>query len=172
MLVSSYREALVEVLEILKYTDQSDLEKIPKKLILFFQKNASPTYKFTFDENKEIQDLNLKSETKGLLAMIYRNYWCSPEERVEYDKLLSQNQELYEEMLREKYNPDKIFENNFYSNPFENQDKEQNEDVQVDNNINIQENQSLILYSQNIFSKILKKLQDFFNKFNFKSKSI
>lgn len=126
MLVSDYREALVEVLEILKHTNEKDRNKIPKKLIAFFEKNASTTYKFTFDESKPIKDLNLKPETKGILAMIYRNYWCTQEERLEYDNLLNNNQKLYDEHLREKYNPDKIFENNFYSNPFETQIQTEN----------------------------------------------
>lgn len=169
MLVSEYREALVEVLEILKHTRKKDRDKIPKTLLLFFERNASPTYKFTFDENKELKDLNLKNETKGLLAMIYRSYWCTPEERAEYDKLLIQNQKIYDDMLREKYNPDKIFENNFYQNPFENKKQESEENSQIEEN---QETQSLIIYPQNIFSKILTKLQEFFNKFHFKSKSI
>lgn len=120
MLISDYREALVEVLEILKHASIEDLNKIPKKLLLFFKENASPTYKFTIDENKEIKDLKLKPETKGLLAMLYRNYWCPPEKRDEYDKHLNDNQKLYDAMIREKYNPDKIFENNKYSNPFKN----------------------------------------------------
>ncbi len=172
MLVSDYREALVEVLEILKHTSKSDRDKIPKKLILFFEKNASTTYKFTYDKNKEIKDLNLKPETKGLLAMIYRNYWCTPEKREEYDELLRHNQKLFDDLLREKYNPDKIFENNFYSNPFEsNEQKEEESTISSDQEPTV-ENQSLVIYSQNIFSKILEKLQNFFNRFHFKSKSI
>ncbi len=170
MLVSQYREALVEVLEILKHAKKEDVDKIPKNLLLFFKRNASPTYKFTFDENKELKDLNLKDETKGLLAMIYRSYWCTPEERSEYDKLLIHNQKLYDEMLREKYNPDKIFENNFYKNPFDNKNEKSEETSQIENSN--QETQSLIIYPQNILSKILIKLQEFFNKFHFKSKSI
>lgn len=165
MLVSDYREALVEVLEILKHTSEKDRNKIPKKLILFFEKNASTTYKFTFDESKPIKDLNLKPETKGILAMIYRNYWCTQEERLEYDNLLNNNQKLYDEHLREKYNPDKIFENNFYSNPFETQ-------IQTENPIlenTTEEKTSLLFHSQNVFSKIFEKLQNFFNKFHFKS---
>lgn len=170
MSISEYREALVEVLEILKHAKKEDLDKIPKNLLSFFKRNASPTYKFTFDENKELKDLNLKDETKGLLAMIYRSYWCTPEERAKYDKLLLENQKQYDEMLREKYNPDKIFENNFYQKPLETNYQESEENSQVEDSN--QENQSLIIYTQNIFTRILEKLQEFFNKFHFKSKSI
>lgn len=171
MLVSDYREALVEVLEILKHARKKDVDKIPKKLILFFEKNASPTYKFTYDNNKEIKDLNLKPETKGLLAMIYRNYWCTPEKRAEYDELLKKNQKLSDELLREKYNPDKIFENNFYSNSFESNEIKTDEENTVEQET-IQETKSLVIYTPNIFSKIFRKLQGFLDRFKFKSKSI
>lgn len=171
MLVSNYREALVEVLEILKYASPKDRNKIPKNLLLFFQRNASPTYKFTFDTTKELKDLNLKPETKGLLSMIYRNYWCTPEERLEYDKLLNNNQKIYDKLLREKYNPDKIFENNFYSTPSKAPVVQEPEEKLEPQNT-VEEKQSLVVYTQSIFSKILEKLQEFFQRFHFKSKSI
>ncbi len=163
MLISDYREALVEVLEILKYASQEDRNKIPKRLLLFFEKNASPNYKFVIDDNKEIKNLKLKPETKGLLAMIYRNYWCTPEERKKYDKILNDNQKLYDTMIREKYNPDKIFENNSYSNP--QKDKKQIEET-------TEEKQPALVKSQNALSKISEKSHNFFNKFKPRPKSI
>lgn len=38
-----------------------------------------------------LEDMELLPETKGLLAMIYRNYWCTEEERKEYDRILMEN---------------------------------------------------------------------------------
>lgn len=153
MLSVAYREALVELLEILKYTDQNYVNKIPKQLLKFFKENASTTYKFTMDESKEIKDLKLKKETKGLLSMVYRNYWCTPEERAEYDKLLLNNQKLFEAELREKYNPDKIFENSKYQIQQEtSSNQSQNEPVS-------DESTSLTNYNSNIFTQILNKIK-------------
>ena len=46
-----YSEAIVEVLEILEYSDDNILEKIPKKLIKFWERNKSKTYKPNLDHN-------------------------------------------------------------------------------------------------------------------------
>lgn len=43
--------------------------------------------------------------------MLYRNYFCSEEERQEIDQKLQENEEKYQQQLREKYNPDRIFNN-------------------------------------------------------------
>ena len=41
--------------------------------------------------------------------MIYRIYMCSEEEKIEYDKILFQNEEKYQKELKEKYNTDNLF---------------------------------------------------------------
>lgn len=167
MLTESYKEALVELLEILKYANKDEISRIPKKLMNFFKKNASSTYKFTIDEKTGIKDLKIKKETKGLLTMLYRNYWCNINERKEYDISLARNQKLFEADLREKYNPDKIFEkSNAYS-------EDNSTSTSLSNNINknfdeeIPEEieKQLISYKENFFYQILEKIRNFFQKF-------
>ena len=62
MISREYSEAIVEVLEILKYSDYTVTERIPKKLIDFWQKNKSITYKPNLDHNKSINEMNLKKK--------------------------------------------------------------------------------------------------------------
>jgi hypothetical protein len=151
----AYKEALVELLEILKHTDQEDVNKIPKKLLVFFRKNASTTYKFKIDENVEIRNLKLKKETKGLLTMIYRNYWCSIEERPKYDKLLQNNQKKFDDALREKYNPDKIFEKKQTIQTEPEICEEQTQYIE----------QSITEYKETFFTKIVERFKNFIQKF-------
>ena len=40
------------------------------------------------------------------------NYWCDAQSKAEYSDLLKQNENNYQEELREKYNPDNIFKKN------------------------------------------------------------
>ena len=87
-----YSEAIVEVLELLKHTEKELIDKIPHKLIEFWNKIASNNYKFNINYSEKIENMNLKQKTKALLGMIYRNYWCSPEEIKEYDKILRDNE--------------------------------------------------------------------------------
>ena len=45
MVSTEYSEAIVEVLDILHYSEDDIIEKIPKKLIEFWERNKSTTYK-------------------------------------------------------------------------------------------------------------------------------
>ena len=92
MLSIEYSEAIVEVLEILQYSDDNIIEKIPKKLIEFWQRNKSTTYKPNLDHSK-----------------IYLNYLCNDEEKNNIKLILKDNEEKYQQELGEKYNADNIF---------------------------------------------------------------
>lgn len=104
-----YKIATTEVLSILEYLPQNEVDKIPNKFKEFLKENSLSAYKPSFDYFQGLDKIELKYKTKLLLAMIYRNYICSEEERLEYDKILYQNEEYYQRRLREKYNPDDIF---------------------------------------------------------------
>lgn len=103
-----YKIATTEVLSILEYLPQSEVDKIPNTFKEFLKKNSLSAYKPNFDYSLGLDKIELKRKTKLLLAMIYRNYICSEEERLEYNKILYQNEETYQKYLREKYNPNDI----------------------------------------------------------------
>lgn len=104
-----YKIAATEVLSVLEYLPQSEVDKIPNKFKEFLKENSLVTYKPNFDFSLGLDKIELKHKAKLLLAMIYRSYICSEEERLEYNKILYQNEETYQKYLREKYNPDDIF---------------------------------------------------------------
>lgn len=108
-LSEEYRIAATEVLSILEYLPKSDVNKIPNKFKEFLKDNSNPDYNPNFNYSLGLDNIKLNHKTKLLLAMIYRNYICSKEEKIEYDKLLYKNEEEYQKSLREKYNPDNIF---------------------------------------------------------------
>ena len=81
MVSIEYSEAIVEVLEILQYSDDNIIEKIPKKLMKFWQRNKSTTYKPNLDHSKSINEMDLKKKTKSIISMIYLNYLCDDEEK-------------------------------------------------------------------------------------------
>ena len=103
------REAITEVLEILKNTDNTYMEKLPEKFKKFLNDNKSTSYIPEIDFSKELKDLKIRKETKELLGIMYLNYWSNDEEKKEYVKLLSENEKKYQEELTEKYNPDSLF---------------------------------------------------------------
>lgn len=87
---SIYRIALSEVNEILKYTDDDIVSRIPKKFITFISNNMDTNHKFKVQENVELFEQPIRNETKTILAMIYRDYFCDDVERqelIDYDKM-------------------------------------------------------------------------------------
>lgn len=108
--------AYAELLEILTFTDESLVNKIPKKLMNIFTTYASKTYENHLDRNIPLEDQDVSKKTAALIALLSLNYWCeSEEEKAELKAILAENDRLKEQELREKYNPDNIFNNNTVS---------------------------------------------------------
>lgn len=104
-----YKEAFSEVDQIFYLMPSGLLNKIPSKFKELIRKNKSNTYKPNIQE--PFENCKLKYETHVILALIYRDFLCSKEEREELikrdtDKLLE-----FEKELREKYDPDNLFKN-------------------------------------------------------------
>lgn len=112
MVTKEFAEASAEINEILKYMPDEELKKIPSKLREFFREVASKDYVTNINPDLPLDEQDIKEKTKDIIALIYRNYWCSEEERKELDQKLIENDRKFEEELREKYNPDNIFKNN------------------------------------------------------------
>ncbi len=67
------RQVYSEVLEVLRHMDKIYVEKIPKKLIMFFYDNCSLDYEFRM--TKSIGEENLQENTLTILALLNMNYW-------------------------------------------------------------------------------------------------
>lgn len=110
MVNERYGIAMTETLHYLKGISQDDINKIPDKFITFLKNNASQNYECKFDYTRPLKELNLKNETRGLIAMICLNYWCETEEQKNsFIEHLNKNEKKYQEELREEYNIDDIF---------------------------------------------------------------
>ena len=112
MVTNEFAEASAELIEILKYIPKTEVEKIPLKLRGFFEDVSKPNYNVRIDPRKPLEEQDLKEKTKDLITVIYINYWCTEEEKRILDKQLLENDNKYEEELRKKYDPDKLFEKN------------------------------------------------------------
>ena len=125
------KEALAEVNEILKYTDISIVKMIPVKIIEYIQNNMSINSNFRVNENLDLFEQPIKQETKRILADIYRKYICTDSERKSLE-LLDKNQLFQEDELKKQmYNVDNLFDNKKKKNAF--QTNNQNELVTVEN---------------------------------------
>lgn len=106
-----YKQSLTELNTIIHLMDVEYLSKIPQKFIDFITKNMDINYIPNIDKNIPINEQKLNKDTKVLLSLIYRNYWCDNEIK---ENLLHQDfveKQKYEQELNEKYNPDNLFKN-------------------------------------------------------------
>lgn len=140
-----YKKSISEVLDILEHTRKEDVDKISPKFINFLKNNKCDNYKPSLDHTKRIKEMNLRDTTIGILSIINSKFWCTPEQKELFNDKLKQNERIYQEELREKYNPDNIFS------------KKQENIVESENN-QIQ----LIEYKDSFFRKFINKIKSFF----------
>lgn len=151
MISIEYANAYNEVLEILKYISKEDYNRIPIEQIKLFEANANPNHIFSYNPEKTLDEQNVLKITKGIIAILFRDYWATLEQK---NKILNyeKNETIKEENIKkEKYNSNDIFKNNTKSTIIENKD-------------NIQEKSLVNVSNIKWYEKIWKILKDFFKK--------
>lgn len=163
--------AFAELLELLNYMDNSELEKIPKKLIDIFKANALTNYENHLNPDIPLEEQELTPKTISYLGILCLNYWCKDEE--EKQTLLHQahlNDLKREKELNEKYSYKNIFNNQKSENSefyYKNISSEKNK---LDQSSNI-ENLPIDFNNFPWYKKIFTKIKRFFNKLFNKAKT-
>lgn len=150
MMTLEYKQSLTELNMIIHYMDIEYLKKIPEKFIDFIVENMDSNYAPNISKNIPLNEQVLKKDTKVLLSLLYRMYWCDNETKKELIKNDLISKEIYEKEQREKYNPNDIFKNK--------------KPIVTENNIvleNSEQTNKMIEYKKEkwykkIFAKILK----------------
>ena len=141
------KKAFSEVIEILNHTDKEIVGKIPQKFIEFLFENADKDYIPNINFYDENWEKFIQEDTQAILALLYRDYIVSEDEKIE---LLNEEQEerlKLEGEQREKYNPDNIFKK-----------KNLEKKIQTDNV------QLIEIKETTWFKKILNKILNFFER--------
>ena len=141
-----YANAYSEVLEILKNISKEDYEKVPSEKIDLFEKNANKNYNFQYDANLTLDEQNVSKRAKAIIAILFRDYWATPEQR---EKILAkQNYDRIqiEKDKQKQYDVDSIFKN-----------KERKIEI-VENSV------SMVEYKESIFTRIKKWFKQTFKK--------
>lgn len=140
------KQAYSEIDEFLNLLPKEQREKIPKKLREFFKEEKDADYIKEIKVEIPIREQNLKEETLAIIALLNLQYWCQDEkEKEQLKNIYANNEKQYQEMLREKYNPDNLFKNRNQSI----------DETKVTN---------LIEYKESIFRKIINKIKKIFDK--------
>lgn len=109
-ITKSTRIAYAEIDSFIELLPKAEKEKIPNNLIRYFkeEKDKETVKKLSLDIPLEKQ--NLQEDTWNLIAIIYLKYLCEDEEeKKELEKIYDENEKIYREEIKEKYNPEKIF---------------------------------------------------------------
>ena len=141
-----YKEAFVEVLDIINHTELELVNKISKKFIDFLDKNKSLSYKSQINFNNINWQETVKPQTQEVIALIYRDYLVTDEKRIE----LAQEEERE---YNEKYSYENLFKTNKITAP---------EPVMKQEEL-IEEN-SLVVVDEKWYSKIFKFVKNLFSK--------
>ncbi len=144
-----YKEAFSEVDEIFGLMPRGLLNKIPNEFKQIIKTEKSKDY--TPHIQEPMENYSLKEETIIVLALIYRDFLCSKEEKEELKLRDAQKIKEAEDELREKYNPDNLFKNRKV--------EEQNTE-----SITTQETAIVEYKERNFIQKIFEKIKHLFRK--------
>lgn len=79
-------QAYAEVYQVILHMEKGLQIMIPRKFIHFLRKNMDTQWGGNLDFSKNLNDMDLLQETRVLLSLVYRDFICSPEERMELIK--------------------------------------------------------------------------------------
>ena len=135
-MTDTYAQAYVEILDIISNMEQHYKDKIPAKLIKFFEENKDSNYKFNIDGSNEGKNMAFSQKTIDLLAMIELKYLATETEKEILKDALDKNDIKYQTELRNKYNPDNLFKS------------KQTKVETVENSV------AMVEYKESVFTKI------------------
>lgn len=151
MIAENYACAYREVIEILKYTNKDDVNKIPSDKILLWRDNMKEDYNFEIDEEKPLSEQNISKEARAILANIFKQYWATDYQKERIETKEKYDVEQIEKEKYAKYNPNDIFKN---------RKQETSKDGNISNTV------AMVEYKESIFKRIIDKIKRIFDRKN------
>lgn len=152
MVDAEYANAFYEVLEILKYINIDDYEKISPDLIKTFQTYANWDWNFEYDVNKTLNEQNISKITKAIIANIFKDYWATPHQKEKIEAKEKYERKKREIELQEKYNPDNLF-------------RHRTSNIAQEKNEDINSNTSMVKFKElKWYKKLFDKIKNLFRK--------
>ena len=145
------KEIYSEVYQVLNLLGDEYINRLPKSLVNMLNEKRKLDYNPEYTDDVSLSKQNIRKKSLAIIVLLYLNYWCENENEVlEAKQILLDNEEKYQKELREKYNPDNIFEN--YNQRHENI---------IENN---EEKDLAVPQSQSLMRRILNKIKNIFRK--------
>ena len=145
--MSNRKNAYAEVYTILQELNEEEYNKIPPKVIKTIEANRNEEYEYELDDELELKDQPMLSETKAILFNLFRDYLATPEQKAKIIRMQNEARQKNELKKQQMYNTD-VFANK----PKENQTANNNETMQI------------VKYKESFFKRILNKIKSFLKK--------
>ena len=143
-----YHKAFKEFREIIKFLPQNEYKKIPKSFIDFIEENMDNNYEYIVKHIDDFQNQEMLEETRILLAITYRDFLASDEEKKQIIKLENEELSIDEKVKQEKYDIDALFK------------QKTNNKIEKQNEVLIEK--TLIVVREKWYKKLLNKIRVFF----------
>ena len=139
------KEIYSEVYQVLNLLGNEYIDKLPNSLLKMLKEKRDINYNPQYIEDIPLNKQNIKKETLAIIALLHLNYWCENEkEKLELKQVLKNNEDMYQQDIRNKYNPENMFIKNKREKIVENQ-------------------VSMIEYKEPLFKKIISKIKSIFH---------
>ena len=102
-------KAYKECIEILKYIPENEYNKIPSYIIENMKIKMDTEYKYILSKFDDFENQEMLDETKVILAVLFRDYWATEEQRKKIKAKENHAIQLSEEEKIKKYNPNTLF---------------------------------------------------------------
>ena len=139
--MSDYSKVFKELSEIFKYIPEEQMKKIPDEIIKRIEEKKDNEYNYEVIHIEDFQNQNMLKETRAILAVLYRDYWASEEERKEI-----------KEQERIEFINGKVELSNNSKEIFTKKDKKIEKEAE----------NAIIVYKEKFIRKIIKKIILFF----------
>lgn len=141
-----YAIAYKEVYEILKYIPKVYYDKIPSEKIKLYKTMQDTDYNFKYNPSKTLDEQNISKRGKAIIGLLFRDCWATETQK---QKILAKQKYERKRIENEKI---KNFQN---KNIFRSTSKKEDLTNDIQNN-------KLIEYKENIYTRILSKIKNIF----------
>ena len=151
-MISAYKKAYTEVIEIIKYFPKEEYDKIPLEKINYYKENMDKNYNFQINPNVELEKQNISKEANAILVSLFNDYFATDRQKEVLNNLLKQNQQKLEIRKYEEYNPNNLF--------MQSTIKQQNTETLQEN----QKETSLVEIKESFFTKFINFIKNIFKR--------
>jgi len=144
-----YNKRLVEVDEILNYLSEEDLLKIPEEVRNTIKENKDKEYFWKYDETKPLKEQDVSRDTIAFLSYLNMEYLLNEKQKEFMQQLHELNEKKLEEAKAEKYGVEDLFKRNKTQ-------QEETEEIEQEQEL------SLVEYKESFFTKVISKIKNFF----------